>query len=663
MIKRIAINKSKNKERFVGLHFDFHADSLCKNIGYPLAAKTLKHLLNVVKPDFVQCDCKGIRGLTSYPTKVGYTAPGLKKDTLKLWRNVTNKKEILLFVHYCGLWDEAVITHHPSWARVDSEGKRDKRRVSIFSPYLKKILIPQLTEIIDTYKVDGVWIDADSWVCEHDYGIRAKNAFLKETGLKKIPSEDSPDFSLFTEFNRQRYREYLNYFCEAMHSHKSDFKVAINWAYTSWMPEKPGNVDFVSGDYTPQNSVNIARFESRCIASQGKPWDLMTWCFKSPFKMTAYSTKSVPQLQQEAAVIISQGGGFQMYFYQKSDAAIIEWQIKLMKDVIRFCRKYQQFCQKTESIPQIGLLHSSANYYHNNKRLFSPYEPIDSPPVRMPVAEILNMLLDSQYSVDVVMEHTIKGCMTQYPLLVLPEVNFLTADFREELLNYVKNGGRLLLIGAETTNLFKDELGIKCIGRPQKKNIWLAANNWLAGLNTMIQQVTLGKTTQGLSIALNENDFSAEGMPLAFSNRLGKGTIAAICADMSQSYLTNATATQRMFLNQVVRKIFARPIVEVTGSSNVDVIAKKCDNNLILIHLVNTAGQHGNPNVCTYDEIPPVGPLNIKIRVSRKPKNVMLASSCAAVEYTYQTGQVHLQIPNLQMYEIIVIELTNFQND
>lgn len=61
-------------ERFFGLHFDFHAGSN-NRIGYRTEKEDIKAYIKAAKPDFIQCDCKGHPGYSSYPTKAGIPAP------------------------------------------------------------------------------------------------------------------------------------------------------------------------------------------------------------------------------------------------------------------------------------------------------------------------------------------------------------------------------------------------------------------------------------------------------------------------------------------------------------------------------------------------------------------------------------------------------------
>ena len=66
-------------------------------------------------------------------------------------------------------------------------------------------------------------------------------------------------------------------------------------------------------------------FEARCLAPQGKPWDLMAWGFSWDGGKMPMSIKSSVQLEQEAAQIMAMGGGVQFYFQQNMDLSIKPW--------------------------------------------------------------------------------------------------------------------------------------------------------------------------------------------------------------------------------------------------------------------------------------------------------------------------------------------------
>ena len=161
--------KLKRSESFLGIHFDFHASDDCTEIGKDVDREMIEFIIDKVKPDYLQTDCKGHRGLSSYPTKVGNQAPGFTKDTLKIWREVTAERGVSLYLHYSGVWDTEAVKKHPNWARTTDEGKPDDRLTSVYGPYADSLLIPQMTELANVYGVDGVWVDGECWAVDRDY--------------------------------------------------------------------------------------------------------------------------------------------------------------------------------------------------------------------------------------------------------------------------------------------------------------------------------------------------------------------------------------------------------------------------------------------------------------------------------------------------------------
>jgi hypothetical protein len=80
--------------------FGFHAGQDCTKICKNTTPATVENIINLVHPDYLQIDCKGHRGLSSYSTLVGNPAPGLVGDPLRVWREVTAARGVALYMHY-----------------------------------------------------------------------------------------------------------------------------------------------------------------------------------------------------------------------------------------------------------------------------------------------------------------------------------------------------------------------------------------------------------------------------------------------------------------------------------------------------------------------------------------------------------------------------------
>jgi hypothetical protein len=379
--------------RFLGVHFDFHATAACTEIGRDVTAPLVSHVLDLVQPDYVQCDCKGHPGLASYPTNVGTRAPGFVRDPLRVWRDVTAARDVGLYVHYSGLWDDAAAAAHPEWAL-------DEHVLSVRSPYAEELLVPQLHEVREHYGVDGAWVDGDCWAA------RVEPPGLDET--------------------RAGFRTYLRRYVDALHAHDRDFAVASNWAFSSYMPEPvSAGVDFLSGDV---KMLDDARLDARYLRHQGKPWDLMAWSFVLGDDGSVARWKNARELQREAAVVLAHGGGFQAYFPQRADGSVDLELLEPMREVARFCRELEPLVRGWMPVPQVALLHSSRAFYRKLPRPFGP-----AGPELAPVRHALGALLARRHVVDVVSEHHLRGRAHEWPAIVVPEPDELDDALREEL--------------------------------------------------------------------------------------------------------------------------------------------------------------------------------------------------------------------------------------
>src|ERR1019366_10594811 len=134
-------------------------------------------------------------------------------------------------------------------------------------------------------------------------------------GITDVPRKPGePHWFEFLEFNREAFRGYLRRYIAEVKKTCPDAQLCSNWAFTDHMPEPVcAPVDFLSGDYSPEDSVNSARLSARYLARQGKPWDLMAWSFTIKPRPGGPTQKTAPQLEREAAVVLALGGGFEAY--------------------------------------------------------------------------------------------------------------------------------------------------------------------------------------------------------------------------------------------------------------------------------------------------------------------------------------------------------------
>jgi hypothetical protein len=642
----------RRADSFLGVHFDFHAGTDSTAVGARTTRAMIESVIDQVRPDYVQVDCKGHPGLSSYPTKVGHPAPGFAGDQLRLWRDVTAERGVALYVHYSGVWDAEAVKRRPEWAALNADGKRDDRMTSPFGPYVDRLLIPQLQELADVYGIDGAWIDGECWAVKHDYSPEVIDRFRAATGIAEVPRKPAePHWFEWTEFNRQGFRDYVRHYADALHAHAPAFQVTSNWAFSDHMPEPVRlPLDFLSGDFSLNDSVNSARLAGRCLAGQGTPWDLMAWSFGGRFEEGAWTKKSVPQLQREAAIVLALGGGFQAYFTQMRDAAIRTWQVPLMRDVASFARARQPFCHKAAAVPQIALVYAGSAYYRMSPRLFAPYGG-----ELLPMRGILQSLLDAQQAVEITMEHHLRGRMSDYPLIVYPEWATADESFRRELLDYVRSGGALLVVGVKAGRLFDDVSGVSAVGSLFEGIRWLEHGGQIAALKSVSQRVETTPGVERIGAIHERDDFTRDPSPAATITPLGKGRLAVVWMNLGERYLNGRTLEAREFLAALASRLFPEPIARVTGSRSVDVTLTRLGGRLH-VHLVNTAGPHEDADVYAFDEIPAVGPLEIALRLPAAPTRILRQPAGEAMPFTMREGRAVVALPRLAIHDVLVVE-------
>jgi hypothetical protein len=639
----------KRSQSFLGIHFDFHAGPDCTEIGKNTTRAMIENVLTQVHPDYLQIDCKGHPGLSSYPTKVGNQAPGfVGGDPLRLWRQVTAERGVSLYMHYSGVWDTRAIELHPEWGAVNADGKVNMKATSFFGPYADRLLIPQLRELAGDYGVDGAWVDGECWASVPDYGAASLAAFRAATGADAVPrGPGDPRWFEWLEFNRSQFRGYLRRYIAEVKRTNPSFELCSNWAFTDHMPEAvSAPVDFLSGDYSPEDSVNSARLSARYLGRQGKPWDLMAWSFTTRPGRDGRRDKPVVQLEREAAVVLALGGGFQAYFTQRRDGSVREERMPVMAEVAKFCRARQTLCHREEIVPQVALLYSTAAHYRRINGLFSR----DS----ASFGGVLQSLLESQQCVELLGEHHLSGRMAAYPLIIVPECDYLDAAFRTELLGYVRRGGNLLLIGPGTAALFQSDLDVTLKDAPTPAGQFLVSHGGeRAVARGRTQPVQLGSKARAFGELQPGTSTDLPSQPAASITKAGRGRVAATYFTFGKGYLDARSGVASRLLNDLVRELFPHPLVEVTGSHDVDVSLAR-NHGRLLVNLVNTSGPHRAEPIL--DAIPPVGPLTVNLRRPSRPARVTLEPSGTPLAFDYAKGVVRVTVPRVDIHEAVVLD-------
>jgi len=634
-------------------------------------------LLKLMDPDFVQTDCKGHPGMTSWFSQVptATISPGVVKDALLGWREATRAMGVPLHCHYSGIWDKAAGKKYPEWAVVPSPEDAARMEGSFWvkgekmcprGPYVDQLLIPQFMELIDRYEVDGFWVDGEIWAVEPCYCEKCVAAFKEKTGLAEAPTKpDDPNWVAWINFTRESFEAYVTHYCNAVHEHKPGVVVCSNWLQTFHHPGEPKvPTDWISGDAIA--GTDTLRCEARFISTRGKPWDIMTWAFYKTGEFNdpkaPWVAKSVDMLKQEAAIILALGGNFQIYEHPLGlrDGRLVPWRMKRLGQAGHYVRQRKELCQGGEMWPQVAVLHSEAHYYTQpSKNLFWGYDTSY-------VEGAVYSLADNSYGVDILDEWALLPRLQDFAVVVVPEQENISQEMVHALKHYVINGGRLLLSGVGLYDRFGAEfIGAESRALEEGQVYHLPAAEGAFPIYSARWRLLEPTTGQALAIPGKTPLTDAELLPHAAAtlNNVGLGKVAYVGCDLFRFFRTTRYPLTRCFVGELIQHLEPRLEVAVHAPSSVEVILHQRPGQKI-VHLVNrTLPAPNYPQNGPAEEIPAVGPITVELKMAKRPQKVSLHFEDAEIRSDFakagggqEGGTLKVTIPAVHIHAALVVE-------
>jgi hypothetical protein len=263
------------------------------------------------------------------------------------------------------------------------------------------------------------------------------------------------------------------------------------------------------------------------------------------------------------------------------------------------------------------------------------------------------MLLDGQNNVEILMDHQLKKKLDEYPVIIIPEWTGLDSTLKKQVLEYVKKGGNLLVIGASAVKEFEPQLGVTFEGIPETKVCTMGMDNQMSAVKTTVQYVKPNVGTQIIGELYHVDDFRfPTGNPVATIASYGKGKIAGFYLDMANAYYTYKAKGYSKIMNEVINKLFPNPIVRVTGSDYVHTAVSQ-KGGMWYVHLINTAGSHFNQKVYEYDHIPAMGELTLELSTAKTIKKVVLQPEGKPLKMIVENGKTYVRVPSVSLYSIV----------
>ncbi len=638
---------------YFGLHFDFHAIADTKGIGTKTVAEKFGEYLDTVKPEYVQIDTKGHPGYTSFFSAYGDVAPGLEVDHLKILREETAKRGILLIAHHSGIYDKCACRNHPEWAVVHADGTPDVDNTDPTSPYADEKLIPQLKELALKYKLDGVWLDGDCWASFPSFRPAEVEKFYQESGFDHIDEEaTSPSRMAFKAYWREKFIGFLKHVMSEVKKDAPHFEMTSNWMFGLFAPQKPiDEIDYLSGDAT---FAHEARMGARCFAVQDRPWDIMSWCAsdctpdeKSSFTAPA-AQKHVSRLMREASFAISQGGGYQIVNSMTKQGEIRMVDMEHMATIADFVRARKEWLYKGAPLKNVAVLYSDCDHFYKNggDRLYWPSQN---------ARYLCDIALDGGRPADVVFDyHVTEGLLADRQTVIVPDAVCLSDEIKQGLVRFAENGGNLVVTGVDACEMFAKEVGVS-----YKRDVGVFYISEGGYFYNAIGDKVLFAEESGTPLVTAFEGVMAPTAPshtLAITKPFGKGSVTLIGWDMIADYCEKHRAFERDTMRRILDTVDTKPWAYLEkGTNSVEIVPLKKDGKLC-VSLINMIEYYSDVYGSGYGEIPPLCDLTIAIKTDKAPQSVTLQPENITPNYTFDGEYIHVDVEKFGVHTIIVVE-------
>ncbi|RAV19140.1 alpha-amylase family protein [Paenibacillus contaminans] len=154
--------------RFRQVHLDFHTSEAIPDIAADFNKEQFQAMLQKGHVDSITIFAKCHHGWAYFPSELNDMHPHLDFDLLAAQIEAAREIDVKTPIYVSVGFDEKLARRHPEWLMRDEDDrtnwvqgfmKAGWHQFCLNSPYLEKIVIPQVEEVVRNYDGDGIFLD------------------------------------------------------------------------------------------------------------------------------------------------------------------------------------------------------------------------------------------------------------------------------------------------------------------------------------------------------------------------------------------------------------------------------------------------------------------------------------------------------------------------
>lgn len=649
--------------RYRQIHLDFHTAPVITDTGVDFDPEDFVNTLKESKVNSINIFAKCHHGMCYYPTKVGRMHPALSYDLLGSMISVLHKNDISCPIYFPLGWEEEA-ANHTDWLEVgdnnvpggkapDEAGYYTWRKLCLNNPDYRKYMKAQLTELLNSYEVDGFWFDI---VVQN----RCHCAFCKNEMLSMgLSPENVTDLKVHDDYALNRLQDDLNQF---VHDIKPDVKIVYN---TSWAPdggysshtiesraEKQDHVELESlpsGEWGYNHFPLFANFynknDSEYVGMNGKFH--LSWGDHG-------SLKNDEALEYECFRMIANGAASSVGDQLHPRGRMNKSAYKRIGKVYSVIEALEPCLKDTKKCSDIGVV-VSADFFEKDS---------------ISDEGAMRMLMELHYTFDFI---TVKDELSKYKLIILPDSVVINPEFSKALKEYVDKGGKVLATAKSTD---ADSLGISYLGDNEYTPSYILVtdkvNEILASAMDPLEYVCYEQgvyVQSALPVVAKIGDPYFNRTADCFSSHrhfpfnkeseypaiLLSDNIGYCAFPLFKDYMANGNRIFREIISALIKKLMPEPILEISAPTCAEITVRKRDNELF-VHVLSYIAERRTRTIDIVDTKLPLRNISFSVNLPKdfkEPEEITAVRSGINIPFTINGGKLAATIPEIDGYEII----------
>ena len=602
-----------------------------------------------------------------YPSKIGQPHPGLNRD-------------------FVGEFTKALQTRGMKALVYVGAGSGICK-----SPEVDTVLIPMYREILESYDVDGFFVDGAfqpylGAFCDCDY---CRERFAREVGGELPENDDAPNAFAYRRWQNRHMDEFMDRVYRAMAAIKPGVVILNNHVWVTRHPvTPPPYVSHICWD-TPVPlqgcyAWNFS-FEARYLATLTDVLPEITWsCMNvSSHDWVDYELRETEAFMQECAIMLAGCGRTYLSFNPYPSGNPAPALMEAFGEVNRRTQEVEPFVEGCRPVKDVAVLLSADSVW--SKAPIVPHAGWTPSPAYHSVAGAHKALTEGHVQMLMPNSEVFEKTIHEYLAVVLADQPILNEAEVEAIRRFVHDGGALLATCATGTRdtenaplddfALADVLGVRCLEPSGTENSYLRTTRkdeeygipaydipvvgpyMRIETTTAETRVELVPPYEGIKSGTAPPAESPEG-PGVTINSYGQGKAIYCGANLFSAYYQQDTPVLRklaLWMLGLVHPAASRTLVLENAPITVEVFYNQRGDER-LVHLINYSGDKREVGVPQTQDFVVVHGIRVRVRMAGEPARITRVPSGDAVAFTYRDGWVSFDAEPLEIHEVYRIE-------